>query len=678
MESDVDPLEQRKADTLIKSLMAQNAFWGRQIDDARTFAILQQNGLLQKVKADPLPERVVLILENPDHPDRFSLPAGPMVWCQDDAATNTRVFLEVREHLFSSSRRVREAAYSHFERYCTPDQDVLVERTKTVMSASKDGLYSDDPDRWRRAAIAIADAIADDFLCNLAGLGQALQMRLEQTPYLPKILRPSVSSLSALVLPIAKPTEQVEKITMLVEECVKTERLAEACSRYYSSLGYLPLAGRLSMLSVIDEWVARHGEQDQVWGEVWAWANDLRSPVARYHACAVFVQRPALVPDEAIEQLWCEAAQIICFAQDELRLESAQPWSLLCRLAKHYLSYMECSFPGVDGEGAAAAAWWLSSKVSALFEAPPELTSFFVDEVLDGNQQVSGRIRSVSHPIASSSGLRYATLYLPSIWSLSLLCMAGDSFNDLQPSRANGTEVAEIGAEVVRSALRRFPIHPKPADEAVFGFDLSLVPAGAISDFLDENSDSRRFLEAVRPNHDAEQPERPDGLGVCLEGVSAETPEVQYFSANDLLVRVYTGDASEDVVWEWISADEWPRNVLPKIELTTLSIVLDAVLEMQVRVGGKWAHQLPHVFARTCEHMVKEDQFREFTFGATVISSMASDTASAIIRLLSGKHRHAFHAETEHWRAQMKDLHDVAPPWIASRARAMLASLRIG
>jgi hypothetical protein len=177
----------------------------------------------------------------------------------------------------------------------------------------------------------------------------------------------------------------------------------------------------------------------------------------------------------------------------------------------------------------------------------------------------------------------------------------------------------------------------------------------------------------VKPDQQAPEPQQ---VADSLKAMAKSVPSMQRFIACDLLVRAYTGEVPLDAVWEWVSGKEWIREVLLTVDLDALGLLLDALHEIQVQHGDKWASHLPHIFAIACEEAIEDSHRREVLFGATVLSSMVSDLVSAIQRLLHARHKQRLQAEVDHWRTQLRELQKLSPPWIAARMRATLASLR--
>ena len=672
MVPDIKQEEWDETHRMVKSLMMRNSLLHWETADARTVTILQDNGLLADAEPHVVGEHTVAVLKDVNHPDRLPLAPGPLIWHRADGSDSRRAVFPVSNYLFSHVRDLRDAALTHFEGLTSAEPEALGQGVKAVIAQYGGNLRSDDESRWRRAAVLIADAISDDFLCNLAGVRQGLHMRLEQVVYLPKVLCPPVASLLALEQPPLKPSEQMGEIEQIISDCAGTSSLAEACRLYYRRLGHLPLAGRLSLLRVVSDWVERGGAQEQVWYQVWEWANGIPSPLPRYHACSVFVQRPDLVPPDEFRDLWNEILEVVHAPLGEQHLKWTQAWRLRCELARHYASYIECNLPGMDGERIAASSLWLAEQVSMALEIRPEAANHFSNEAVPKEARISSLLHAMSHPPITPSNLRYATLYLPSLWSLSLQCLMGPNLGGLDPSSASGEVLAEVRSAIVRGVLASFPVRAKCSAEAVYGFEESLAPAASIWRYLPDDSRDRQLLMLVKPDQQTPEPQQiADSLKTMAECV----PRMQRFIAGDLLVRAYTGEVPIDLVWEWVSGKEWTREVLLKVDLDALGVLVDALREIQQQYGDKWASHLPHLFAIACEEAVGDSDRRKFLFAAAVLSSMVSDRVSAIQRLVHSRERQGYRAEVDHSRSQLQALRNIAPPWMAARIRATLASL---
>ena len=91
---------------------------------------------------------------------------------------------------------------------------------------------------------------------------------------------------------------------------------------------------------------------------------------------------------------------------------------------------------------------------------------------------------------------------------------------------------------------------------------------------------------------------------------------------------------------------------------------------------GKWLVQFPHFMAELCEK-ANDDERRRDLFLYVVYSSLASDTVSAIQRLLQGTQKAKFVTLVKEYREHVESTWAQYPPWVQGRMRGLLASFRV-
>ena len=671
MASSANPERRAEDVTMVKWLMMKNALFHRPIIDARTALLLQKNGLARRLRPKAVPKRALEILNAPDHPDRVSMSAGPMICYREGRARRSLAVLSAAEYMFSASVKARDAAVSHFERLAERDEGVLTQRSRVVIAQFAEPLRSRRAKDRRNAAVVIHDAIDDDFYCNLAGLRQCLQVGVDPTDYLQRVFRASASSLNALGLSIVKPSERREEIAILVQRCAQAASLREACDLYYKGLGHLPLAPDLSLGQAVTQWIDSNGSPESVWEEVWGWADSISSPLARYHACCALARRPAAVPHDQFPRLWQE---ILAIADMPAEQAPTSGWTgalaLRCELAKHYVRHIETNFPGMDGERISASAWWLTERVASIFGTSDDAVHNVRNSIVAVETNRSGQIHMFAHPPILPSALRGATVTLPSVWSHSLLCQIGPNLTHLRPDLIVPADLNRLVAVIVRGVLIGFPTRSDQV--ATYAFEQGIAPATHIWERLSDGAPARELLKAVAL---APKPADSDELSENWKGMINGDSFHQYIAASNLRGDVYAGDVPVESVWEWLSEESWRTHLLIQMDMNALDLLLDAVLELQVQNGGKWHTQLPHILAIACKNAYADEERRRLLFLVTAVSSLCSDTVSAIRRLLQGRGSQRFLDEVAGSREQIESLRDVAPPWVYARARQILAAL---
>jgi hypothetical protein len=447
---------------VMKARMAHHALHSPEGFDLRTAILLSENGLLPEVLETFQSESYILAaIRNPDDVNRIQAPMGPLVAVKSLAGGEQSYVVTVAEFLLSDSQETRSVSVEYLENLASTTPPCLTERSRAVLVDKKDDLLSIDA--WPLAAVGVLDALDQDFLYNLAGLRQSLVLghREGMKSHMQFVLHPTLPAINALPLGVGTPSQERETIIEWAKEVVRTcGSITTLCNAYYSKLGHLPLTGELSLGAVVRQWVEAHIEsqlQTGLWEGVWAWADVNGGPLARYHACQVFSHNPAYVPQSAKGELWKEILEILLPPGKEAEdLKWNRAWRLQCELLRHYAAHFECLLPGEDGERVAAGAMWVTERVATVLLLPTINVSRLLEEtVIPTGTQTRGVWQMVRPPVRHSQ-LRYAALFSPSLWSLSILAELG---RDIRSFTAGFD--AERGDDRVNKALMIWLLLPR-------------------------------------------------------------------------------------------------------------------------------------------------------------------------------------------------------------------------
>lgn len=638
--------------------------------DSRTVFLLLSNKLLRNVRQEPLQEDMTEIVANSVHPKRLSTEWGPLVFVQEEE--NRRVVVTVAELLIDPDARRRRAALDHVERGIGE----LTPRTREVLKENREHFRRSQRSQWLRPAVSIHDAITTDFFFNLAGVRQSVERHFDEAfnYYWPRVLRPSLSSIDSIRPPIWNPREQTEEIEKCVRECVqRADTLIEAVDAHYRKCGYLPLAATLSIPRVVTEWQEHSETSEDVWSRIWAWANEEPDPVRRYHACCVFLHEPRFLPEDAAGELWSEVAKITSSSGTDFDDPSAdETWRLRCDLASHYCQYIESILPGQDGDVTAAFAWWLAFQVA-------DAVSSSVLDIQDLRKQAvrpfavtSDAVRRLVHPPTEGSALRYTTLFLPSVWSFSLLCQVGRNIESLRATEID----AQDKTAITRSMKEWLPtgFHRSVSENApVYAFDKGL--ASSAHDWITtagETAEQTDFEALIGLKT------RADNLEELLDAIGSLAefnPSMQFLVAIFLGEVVYSGIPHADALWNKLQDSKWRESAFLQGSTETTAMLCDLLIEAQAKASDDWRTHLPHFLAMACESSSGDQERQQLLFAFVVMSSISTDTVSALRRLLHGRHRHTLHKYVLVWKANLESLIETAEPWIAARMRPVLGEL---
>ncbi len=644
--------------------------------DLRTAAILHNNGILKKERCPILSKLLDDVILNPDHPSRIQSSPGPLVFYKNVEQPSRLVASPIMELLFSRKVKVRRAALLHFEQNLS---DLLTPRSRKLLVEFREDLQSRKSSCWNSSAIKISDAIVDDWLCNLAGVRQCLERQFEEGAkhYLNAIISPTLSSVDSIDPKVFSPCDHKEETEKwIVDTAESAEEFIMAVDRYYYTYGHLPLSKPLSLCRVLEEWIGKKGEIQNVWNIIWAWADGISSPLPRYHACQLFANNPNLIPKGEESKLWDEIVEIVHLVKsEESDLRWTQMWRVRCELARHFCRWFECQAPGLAGDRIAVMSWWLSEQTSQTLDTFADVVGSLWNNNVIPKLELSKKMRCLAHPPVRSSVFHHASVFLTSTWALSLLCQLSEGLTALRPRVLNSDNWDRIRTSIEASTLNAFPLKPKSDDKAIYAFECTVLPTARRWADLERDEEKRESLR-VYMNIAGDFAE-PNKCKEHLKSLIDLDNNKQMLIAIILRTMAYTGELSADLMWELVSDKEWREKLLLKSSLDVLGTVFNALAELQVQHEGKWVSEWPHFLVSACEEPCEDPERKKLLFAFVIASSVNTGTVSAIERLLSGKQRKQFLEEVPLWRKHFEDLWKDIPCWIRARFRGTMASIAV-
>ncbi len=142
-----------------------------------------------------------------------------------------------------------------------------------------------------------------------------------------------------------------------------------------------------------------------------------------------------------------------------------------------------------------------------------------------------------------------------------------------------------------------------------------------------------------------------------------------------LRVLAFTSGLPDDLLWEFVTREEWFSRVLESIDPTALDLLFDALEEHQQQRGGRWVDFLPNLVASTILRPTCNLERRRVLLAYCLISSLAGGTVEAIAGILHSEKRPALERDISYWRAQCEDLFALLPAYGQARLRPVLAIL---
>lgn len=650
--------------------------------DLRTITVMQALDLANDFVDDPAPSvganLDLAVIQDDNHSRRIRLSPGPLLLYLTQDEKPKRVVVELPALLYSNLPDVRKAILACLERMVADGSLDTTPKTRKVLGESRAGLLSDVPHEWWPAAVALSDAFRDDVLVALQGTRQSLEcepiIKDSLDSYAPRVIHPAMSSLDSMELEIRNPESEHPKLAEIVQSVVaEAKSLGEACAKYYSRLGHLPLAPSYAMGEVVSRWMTTHPATD-AWAEVWGWAYAAFGPVPRYHACSVFVLRPDLVPNGKLPDLWNEILGVVNGSgkKGSERINH-EPWALRRDLARHFAYHLEANLPDNDGANIACFAWWFAEQVAALFSDEAKSAQFYRKNWVEPAADRSSQIWLAASPRIGKSVLRYVTFSVNSPWASGLLALMGAKLEQLA-SAEQSAETRSLFHDALLShliSLLPFPVEA-PADPT-FSLECSMSET-ALKWASCQSEEQRKVLEQLvafgRTLGSVE------GLCKALRGLADSSLADKVAIALSLKAKSYTDPAVAAGVWEVLSDGEWRRRVFGAVEENILGLLFEAFSILQVANKDKWFTLLPHYMAELCEK-TENDERRRHLFLYVVLTSLASDTVSAVRRLLRGSQKAKFVKMAREYRERMESIWAQCPPWVASKLRALIASLHV-
>lgn len=675
------PKKMREAFRLLQLRMRNYALYQFKID-IRTFTGLEIIGLAEDLTTDSVfsfGEDIDLeVLQDPNHFQRIKLSSGTLIIYMTQGNPPERVVVDLPILLYSDLPNVRSTAFNCLNRMVAEGELDVTPKTKEALKASRGGILSEEPTKWRPAAMTLIDAFLDDVLVALQGTRQCLEseplIQDNLNEFVPRIIYPTVSSLDSIDLEVRNPEKEHQRLKEIVEVSVAEARsLRDACARYFSRLGYLPLAPPYSMAEVVSKWTAAHRDTE-TWTEVWGWARNASGPLPLYHACAVFVVHPELVPREQFQALWREILAVVHDADrkgsDNIEYER---WALRRDLARHFAYHLEAHLPDNDGANIACFAWWFSEKVASIFTDDPESAQFYRKEWVAPALDQSSRVWFDASSRIGKCFLRYVTTTISSPWGTALLALMGPKIDGLAPHEQTEKTRTLFYQALVSCLVGSLPFPIDSPSTPTYAQECSLaeialnwtsyVPELERNDLQQLIATNRKLktneglCDTLRKLDEFVLPEQ---LGVCIA----------------LKAKVFTDPSIIEGIWSVLSDAEWRKKVLGGVKHQVQDFLLDSLSMLIIDDQKNWYSQLPHYIAELCEKEEDEERKRVLFF-YVIHTSLASDTVSAIRRLLRGDQKAKFVKYVKEYRAQADTMRTKYPQWVSGKLRGQMASMYV-
>ncbi|MFC1676715.1 hypothetical protein ACFL3G_06585 [Planctomycetota bacterium] len=667
MQSDIKKVEEMLE---IKKIIAKMAFKHQDTVDLCTWGFLNKN----KISADPNPignDKIYEILFNKEHKDRIVTHSEGIWLCFKEDGKPTAA--EIAYMVFSSNSQFRKAVYEYFLKMKPGHQ--IGHNALAKLRKIEGELLSDN---WIKSAISFCDIIKADWLYNLMGLKQAIEMKDESAieECATNVFRPSIASAESIGIGVLQPSyardSYVKDILRITEEISEVEDLLD---EYYIKYGHIPLCYDNSIYTALEDFFVKHPCNDQEkWNKLWRWAERKNSPLSRFHVCCYFVRSSNKTPKEQLQVLFDELLNIIHIpAKDGSELQWTSAWRLRCELAKHFGQFLESRLPGANTERIYSQAWWMAEKIASLYGNNPEDIESIRKYTISPEEDMSNLVWQMSRARTVASSLRYATLMTSSLWAISIISQIDNGFIDYI-CKTNLQNKELFFKSVLGFTVGCFPL--KSADEinCVYAYDKTCIDvAEYLSKQLEDVETKGPFiavLPAIRNLADS------GNIINQVKSINEQSEGEQLLEAVAMRVMAYTDSLEKgNEIWDVICNEEWLTSTLSTVKNEyVIDILITSLLEILLQKQNKWAWQLPHLFSIVCQNNIENERVKKFAFVCVVISSIYSDTCSALKRTLQTNKSDVIELREE-WNKRLQEIYHIAPDCTRARLRPILLCL---
>lgn len=361
--------------------------------------------------------------------------------------------------------------------------------------------------------------------------------------------------------------------------------------------------------------------------------------------------------------------------QDEEEAQKlASPWHMLDVLARYYTQYLECFFPGGDGERLSVMGLWLAKKVQSAFGNSKEMIDY-LGKWLEQYSNIIGLIWRLSTPPVRPTALRLGVTSDPSFWQSSLLCVMSENSSNLNFSGLADEQLKQLDILFLTDFVLLFPAAPGSyKDKGIYAFGNGFLELARKRLCIDRLPDSCAQMTAFLNLH--ERLADSNNFVQLIDEMRGGQPGGKITASLILRQRAQMNTLPLDDLWKLVCDDQWVKGTLLSDNKYVYEFLFDAFLAIHVHNGDKWRSKFPHIIARTCDKAQSEES-RNMLFAFIIASAISIGNVSALERLLTGSTREKYREQVGHWRAQLTYIMSEAPGWIAGRMRAVMASLHM-
>lgn len=663
---------------ILQARMAAAALRHADKVDVRTGTMLERAGLLKReAEGDSDPE-LVQILGNKNHARRIQTVAGPILIYADAKNPTQRFAVDVKQLLLSVHAQTRTAALHYFadEESSAAEID-LAASTRSVLEQTRAALSDGDPAIWHKSSLEAYDAIDLDLACQLAGLRQSVGAQYEDglRHYVPKLLKPESKSFDVIGAVFINPSAHKEAAAEALEGLVSERDLCSASASYVESMGTLPLAGELSFMRFLQQWVKAHDEPAGWRKDVLAWATTSTNPLSRFYVAMALLQMPNGATDEELQHIGDLLREL--FLESEADDESLHAiktyWTLQTYLAQHYLRHLETLSAGGLGEPLAMAAWWLASRLAVVLFEFPRALAHLAKVAIQPYKSETERAWRFANPTVEASPASTATHWAQSPWRLAALNVLASNVEHAEVAFSHMPARENFEHAICRQSILGCATTSESNASPIYLFEVNYSQCLNGLRALLKDADRQQIVEVAKSYYD--ELTNPNVFAAKF-AVIADGEEFEHLViANAARILSLRDLLPLDAVWQKLVDPTWRVKSFGKLSSNALEILFLSFARSLRKGGDIWLAGLPHIYAQAAEELGSDTQKAELLFALAVFSSMHSHSVSAVERLLRGRYRSRFMEYGRLWKNILAQSSKTSPPWVSARIRALSAAI---
>jgi hypothetical protein len=381
-----------------------------------------------------------------------------------------------------------------------------------------------------------------------------------------------------------------------------------------------------------------------------------------------------LIPDGKLPDLWSEVLAVVQDSDNRgTERPEYEPWALRRDLARHYTFHLEARLPDNDGASITCFAWWFAEQVASLFPADADAAKFYRENWIKPASDLSSPIWLAASPPIQRSFLRYVTFMVQSPWAVALLTLMGEHLDELAPVEQAEEVQVRFYEALVSSMLSSLPFPTETPGDPTFTLECSF--ADTVFKWAEyQTEENRKALQQLVAT--SQTLGTRDGLCDALRKLGESGLPDQVAVCIALKAKVFTDPTVAEGVWEVVSDSEWRKNVLAGVDQKVFGLMIESLSMLLVDNQDKWLSHLPHNIAELCEKEEDEERKR-ILFLYVIHTCLASDTVSAVRRLLRGDQKGEFVDFVKEYRARAEAMCSEYPPWVAGKLRGLMASMHV-